>query len=80
MQKCGKEIVEMNKEVVLKAIYARIIDVYDRTRKYKNTPNKVEAKNELLDLCQAYFEIKGNSTIENLDTDIVSIKASVEKW
>lgn len=74
----------MNKKVILEAIYSRTVDIFERTKKWKkNTPAKTETKNELVDLCEAYFEIKGNTKIielENKDIHISTIKALVDKW
>lgn len=54
-----------NTEAVSKALLIRINDIYEQTHKWKpSAPDKPEAKQEILDLCEAYREINKNRTSE----------------
>lgn len=68
-----------NTEAVSKALLIRINDIYEQTHKWKpSAPDKPEAKQEILDLCEAYREINKNRTSEL--EKILEIKKTVELW
>lgn len=68
-----------NTEVVSKALLIRINDIYEQTHKWKpSAPDKPEAKQEILDLCEAYREINKNRTSEL--EKILEIQKTVELW
>lgn len=60
--------------IVAKALYARIVDLYDRTSGQKSDPAASEAKEELLVLCDTYKDFADgacnlnseNKTIEEI--------------
>lgn len=68
-----------NTEAVSKALLIRINDIYEQTHKWKpSAPDKPEAKQEILDLCEAYNEINKNKASEL--NKILEIKKAVELW
>lgn len=68
-----------NTEAVSKALLIRINDIYEQTHKWKpSAPDKPEAKQEILDLCEAYREINKNRTSEL--EKILEIQKTVELW
>lgn len=68
-----------NTEAVSKALLIRINDIYEQTHKWKpSAPDKPEAKQEILDLCEAYNEINKNRTSEL--EKILEIQKTVELW
>lgn len=68
-----------NTEAVSKALLIRINDIYEQTHKWKpSAPDKPEAKQEILDLCEAYREINKNRTSEL--EKILEIQKTVEFW
>lgn len=68
-----------NTEAVSKALLIRINDIYEQTHKWKpSAPDKPEAKQEILDLCEAYREINKNRT-SKLEK-ILEIQKTVELW
>lgn len=68
-----------NTEAVSKALLIRINDIYEQTHKWKpSAPDKPEAKQEILDLCEAYREINKNRTSEL--EKILEIQKAVELW
>lgn len=68
-----------NTEAVSKALLIRINDIYEQTHKWKpSAPNKPEAKQEILDLCEAYNEINKNKASEL--NKILEIQKAVELW
>lgn len=68
-----------NIEAVSKALLIRINDIYEQTHKWKpSAPDKPEAKQEILDLCEAYREINKNRTSEL--EKILEIQKTVEFW
>lgn len=68
-----------NTEAVSKALLIRINDIYEQTHKWKpSAPDKPEAKQEILDLCEAYREINKNRTPEL--EKILEIQKTVELW
>lgn len=68
-----------NTEAVSKALLIRINDIYEQTHKWKpSAPDKPEAKQEILDLCEAYREINKNRTSEL--EKILEIQKTVEPW
>lgn len=69
----------INTEAVSKALIIRINDIYEQTHKWKpSAPDKPEAKQEILDLCEAYREINKNRTSEL--EKILEIQKTVELW
>ena len=68
-----------NTEAVSKALLIRINDIYEQTHKWKpSAPDKPEAKQEILDLCEAYNEINKNKASEL--NKILEIQKAVELW
>lgn len=68
-----------NTEVLSKALLIRINDIYEQTHKWKpSAPDKPEAKQEILDLCEAYNEINKNKASEL--NKILEIQKAVELW
>lgn len=68
-----------NTEAVSKALLMRINDIYEQTHKWKpSAPDKPEAKQEILDLCEAYNEINKNKASEL--NKILEIQKAVELW
>lgn len=68
-----------NTEAVSKALLIRINDIYEQTHKWKpSAPDKPEAKQEILDLCEAYNEINKNKALEL--NKILEIQKAVELW
>lgn len=68
-----------NTEAVSKALLIRINDIYEQTHKWKpSAPDKPEAKQEILDLCEAYRKINKNRTSEL--EKILEIQKTVELW
>lgn len=68
-----------NTEAVSKALLIRINDIYEQTHKWKpSAPDKPEAKQEILDLCEAYNEINKNKASEL--NKILEIQKTVELW
>lgn len=68
-----------NTEAVSKALLIRINDIYEQTHKWKpSAPDKPEAKQEILDLCEAYREINKSRTSEL--EKILEIQKTVELW
>lgn len=68
-----------NTEAVSKALLIKINDIYEQTHKWKpSAPDKPEAKQEILDLCEAYREINKNRTSEL--EKILEIQKTVELW
>lgn len=68
-----------NTEAVSKALLIRINDIYEQTHKWKpSAPDKPEAKQEILDLCEAYNEINQNKASEL--NKILEIQKAVELW
>lgn len=68
-----------NTEAVSKALLIRINDIYEQTHKWKpSAPDKPEAKQEILDLCEAYSEINKNKASEL--NKILEIQKAVELW
>lgn len=68
-----------NTEAVSKALLIRINDIYEQTHKWKpSAPDKPEAKQEILDLCEAYNEINKNKALEL--NKILKIQKAVELW
>lgn len=68
-----------NTEAVSKALLIRINDIYEQTHKWKpSAPDKPEAKQEILDLYEAYREINKNRTSEL--EKILEIQKTVELW
>lgn len=68
-----------NTEAVSKALLIRINDIYEQTHKWKpSAQDKPEAKQEILDLCEAYREINKNRTSEL--EKILEIQKTVELW
>ena len=69
----------INTEAVSKALIVRINDIYEQTHKWKQSaPDKPEAKQEILDLCEAYRKINKNRT-SKLEK-ILEIQKTVELW
>lgn len=69
----------INTEAVSKALIVRINDIYEQTHKWKQSaPDKPEAKQEILDLCEAYRKINKNRTSEL--EKILEIQKTVELW
>lgn len=68
-----------NTEAVSKALLIRINDIYEQTHKWKpSAPDKPEAKQEILDLCEVYNEINKNKASEL--NKILEIQKAVELW
>lgn len=68
-----------NTEAVSKALLIRINDIYEQTHKWKpSASDKPEAKQEILDLCEAYNEINKNKASEL--NKILEIQKAVELW
>ena len=68
-----------NTEAVSKALLIRINDIYEQTHKWKSSaPDKPEAKQEILDLCETYNEINKNKASEL--NKILEIQKAVELW
>ena len=68
-----------NTEAVSKALLIRINDIYEQTHKWKpSAPDKPEAKQEILDLCETYNEINKNKASEL--NKILEIQKAVELW
>lgn len=68
-----------NTEAVSKALLIRINDIYEKTHIWKpSAPDKPEAKQEILDLCEAYNEINKNKASEL--NKILEIQKAVELW
>ena len=68
-----------NTEAVSKALLIRINYIYEQTHKWKpSAPDKPEAKQEILDLCEAYNEINKNKASEL--NKILEIQKAVELW
>ena len=68
-----------NTEAVSKALLIRINDIYEQTHIWKpSAPDKPEAKQEILDLCEAYNEINKNKASEL--NKILEIQKAVELW
>lgn len=68
-----------NTEAVSKALLIRINDIYEQTHKWKpSAPDKPEAKQEILDLCEAYNDINKNKASEL--NKILEIQKAVELW
>lgn len=68
-----------NTEAVSKALLIRINDIYEQTHKWKpSAPDKPEAKQEILDLCEAYNEINKNKPSEL--NKILEIQKAVKLW
>lgn len=68
-----------NTEAVSKALLIRINDIYEQTHIWNpSAPDKPEAKQEILDLCEAYNEINKNKASEL--NKILEIQKAVELW
>lgn len=68
-----------NTEAVSKALLIRINDIYEQTHIWEpSAPDKPEAKQEILDLCEAYNEINKNKASEL--NKILEIQKAVELW
>ena len=68
-----------NTEAVSKALLIRINDIYEQTHIWKpSAPDKPEAKQEILDLCEAYNEINKNKASKL--NKILEIQKAVELW
>ena len=58
--------------IVAKALFARIVDLYDRTSSQKSEPAASEAKEELLVLCNSYKDFADGT--DDLDSEKKTIK------
>ena len=58
--------------IVAKALYARIVDFYDRTSGQKSNPAASETKEELLILCDTYKDFADG--VRDLDSENKTIE------
>lgn len=68
--------------ILAKALYARIVSIYDRVASMKsNNVDKMEVKKELMVLCGSYMEYAdGVQYLDSENKSIVDIRANIENW